>query len=261
MKLAGTKLTWSADKNVETWIVLKDGEIFGIATAPEYTVDDASATYAVCAANKMGGLSEATPTPATVTMSKAGYATFYDSEKSYALPSGVKAYVVTAGTEDKLTYEELKNAVPAGTAVMLKGEKSKKYELTATKAEAYIGQNLLVGSDVKTLTYSLIKMPCVFYKLAYGPSNTQYAKVFGWYWGAEGGEAFEIEGHRAWLAIPKTAANARSYPIDNTDGATGIELPTVVNDTTAETYNLNGERVTAPAKGLYIRNNKKVIIK
>ena len=260
VKLAGTKLTWSADKDVETWLVLKEGEFIGIATAPEYTVDDANATYAVCAANKMGGLSEATQTPATVTMSASGYATFYDSEKSYALPEGMKALVVTAGTQDKLTYEELKDAIPANTAVMLKGEKGKTYELTVTKAEAYIGQNLLVGSDEATLTYSLIKMPCVFYKLAYGPSNTQYAKTFGWYWGAEDGAAFEIEGHKAWLAIPVTASNARIYPIVN-EAPTGIALPTADSDATEEIYNLNGQRVTAPVKGLYIRNNKKVIIK
>ena len=260
VKLAGTKLTWSADKDVETWVVLKNGQIFGIANAPEYTVDDANASYAVCATNQMGGLSEATSTPATVTMAASGYATFYDSKKSYALPEGLKAMVVTAGTQDKLTYEELKDAIPANTAVMLKGEKGKTYELTATKAEAYIGQNLLVGSDEATLTYALIKMPCHFYKLTYGPSNTQYAKTFGWYWGAEDGAAFEIEGHKAWLAIPVTASNARLYPVAN-EAPTGIALPTAGNDATEDIYNLNGQRVTAPTKGLYIRNNKKVIIK
>ena len=260
VKLAGTKLTWSADKNVETWVVLKNGQIFGIANAPEYTVDDANASYAVCATNQMGGLSEATATPATVTMAASGYATFYDSKKSYALPEGLKAMVVTAGTQDKLTYEELKDAIPANTAVMLKGEKGKTYELTATKAEAYIGQNLLVGSDEATLTYALIKMPCHFYKLTYGPSNTQYAKTFGWYWGAEDGAAFEIEGHKAWLAIPVTASNARLYPVAN-EAPTGIALPTAGSDATEDIYNLNGQRVAAPTKGLYIRNNKKVIIK
>ena len=260
VKLAGTKLTWSADKDVETWVVLKNGQIFGIANAPEYTVDDANASYAVCATNQMGGLSEATATPATVTMAASGYATFYDSKKSYALPEGLKAMVVTAGTQDKLTYEELKDAIPANTAVMLKGEKGKTYELSTTKAEAYIGQNLLVGSDEATLTYALIKMPCHFYKLTYGPSNTQYAKTFGWYWGAEDGAAFEIEGHKAWLAIPVTASNARLYPVAN-EAPTGIALPTAGSDATEDIYNLNGQRVTAPTKGLYIRNNKKVIIK
>ena len=261
VKLAGKTLTWNAAEDVETWVIFKNGQIFGIANTPEFTVDDANATYAVRAANKMGGLSEATSSPAIVTLSDTGYGTFFDSESSYTLPNGLKAYVVTAGTEDKLTYAQLNDAIPAGTAVLLKGEKNrgKKYELPVTKAEPYIGQNLLVGSDESTLTYSLIKTPCLFYKLAYGPSNTKYARTFGWYWGAENGEAFEIEGHRAWLAIPKTAA-ARMYAL-SVDNATDIDMPTADNDATDEIYNLNGQRVTAPTKGLYIRNNKKVIIK
>ena len=262
VKLAGTKLTWNADKNVNTWVVMKNGQIFGIATTPEYTVDDANAAYAVCAANQMGGLSEATSAPTIVTLATTGYATFYDSEKSYTLPEGLKAYVVTEGSTDKLTYTEVGDIIPAGTAVMLKSDKKVggPYELTPTKAEAaYTGPNYLVGSDEATLTFSLIKMPCLFYKLAFGPSNTANAQVFGWYWGAKDGAEFEIEGHKAWLAIPKAAA-ARMYAI-NTNDATGIEQLTTDKDATDEIYNLNGQRVTAPTKGLYIRNNKVIMVK
>ena len=262
VKFAGTKLTWSAAKDVDTWVVFKNGQIFGIANAPEYTVDDTSARYAVCAANKMGGLSEATSTPVVVTLAKTGYATFYDSKQSYTLPKGLKAYVVTEGSTEKLTYTELKKTIPAGTAVMLKSydEAGGQYELTPTKAEAaYTGQNYLLGSDEATLTFTMIKMPCLFYKLAFGPSNTSEAKNFGWYWGAKDGAEFEIEGHKAWLFIPKATA-ARTYTLVS-DNATGIELPTADSDATGETYNLNGQRVSSPTKGMYIRNNKKVIIK
>ena len=247
---------------METWLILKNGQIFAIASEPVITVDDANASYSVCAANKMGGLSEAASTPTIIQLNNLGYATFYDSEKSYALPQGLKAYVVAEGSEDVLNYVALDDVIPAGTAVMLKGSNnnSKTVELTPTKAEPYIGQNLLMGSDEATLTYSFIKMPCLFYKLAYGHSNTPNAKVFAWYWGANNGEAFEIEGHRAWLAIPKTAA-ARMYPVFVDEDATGIEQATADNDETNEIYNLNGQRVAAPTKGMYIRNNKKVIIK
>ena len=275
VKLTGTKLTWSADKNVENWLILKDGQVFAIADRNEYTVDDANATYAVCATNKMGGLSEAVSTPVVVELNTLGYATFYHSEKSYALPEGLKAYIVTEGSQDQLAYKSLSDAIPAGTAVMLKGNDryGRKFELKETKAEAIpAGRNLLVGSDVTTMTFSLVKMPCLFYKLAFGHSNTPNAKVLGWYWGAENGEAFEIEGHRAWLAIPKTAANARMYPIIIDEEATGIDQLTLDSNATDEIYNLNGQRLRAgdrrsgmrvdtPAKGLYIRNHKKVIIK
>jgi hypothetical protein len=223
----------------------------------------------------MGGLSEAVSTPVVVELNTLGYATFYHSEKSYALPEGLKAYIVTEGSQDQLAYKSLSDAIPAGTAVMLKGNDryGRKFELKETKAEAIpAGRNLLVGSDVSTMTFSLVKMPCLFYKLAFGHSNTPNAKVLGWYWGAENGEAFEIEGHRAWLAIPKTAANARMYPIIIDEEATGIDQLTLDSNATDEIYNLNGQRLRAgdrrsgmrvdtPAKGLYIRNHKKVIIK
>ena len=263
VKLNGTKLTWNAAKDVDTWMILKNKQFYAIANKPELTVDDANATYAVCAANKMGGLSEATSTPAVVQLNNLGYATFYDSEKSYEVPQGLKAYVVAEGSEDVLTYVALGDVIPAGTAVMLKGSKNygKKIELKATKAEAYTGQNLLMGSDEATLTYAVVNTPCLFYKLAFGHSNTVNANVFGWYWGANNGGAFEIEGHRAWLALPKAIANARMYPVFIDEDATGIEQPTADNSEAGETYNLNGQRVAAPTKGLYIRNNKKVIIK
>ena len=266
VKFVGSKLVWSADKDIKTFVVFKNGQIFGIANTTEFAIDDVNATYSVSAANEMGGLSEAALAPVFVTLSDAGYATFYDSENCYDLPEGLKAYVITNGTEDKLTYVQLNDVIPVGTAVMLKGEKNrgKKYELKASETKiGYVGQNLLVGSDAPTLTYSLIKMPCLFYKLAWGPSNTKYAHTFGWYWGAENGEAFEIEGRRAWLAIPQTVARGvRMYSlVDNDDNATGLELPTTDSNETEEIYNLNGQRVATPTKGLYIKNNKKVIIK
>ena len=266
VKFQGSKLIWTADKDIKTFVVFKNGQIFGIANKAEFAVDDMNATYSVCAANKMGGLSEAALAPVFVTLSDAGYATFYDSENCYDLPEGLRAYIVSEGTNEELTYVQLNDVIPVGTAVMLKGDKNhgKKYELKASETKVgFVGHNLLVGSDTPTLTYALIKMPCLFYKLAYGPSNTQYARTFGWYWGAEGGEAFEIEGRHAWLAIPQSiAAGVRMYSIfTDDDNTTGIEVPTTDSIEKEDIYNLNGQRVTAPTKGLYIRNNKKIIIK
>ena len=266
VKFQGSKLIWTADKDIKTFVVFKNGQIFGIANKAEFAVDDMNATYSVCAANKMGGLSEAALAPVFVTLSDAGYATFYDSENCYDLPEGLRAYIVSEGTNEELTYVQLNDVIPVGTAVMLKGDKNhgKKYELKASETKVgFVGHNLLVGSDTPTLTYALIKMPCLFYKLAYGPSNTEYARTFGWYWGAEGGEAFEIEGRHAWLAIPQSiAAGVRMYSIfTDDDNTTGIEVPTTDSIEKEDIYNLNGQRVTAPTKGLYIRNNKKIIIK
>ena len=120
-----------------------------------------------------------------------------------------------------------------------------------------LGTNLLKGSDKDTITEG---NDCLFYKLAYGHSNTSSENVFGWYWGAEGGAAFQIEGHRAWLAIPKAKASTRGYGLED-DGTTAINKMVLNNEGSGVFYNLNGQRVTAPTKGLYIKDNKKVMIK
>ena len=120
-----------------------------------------------------------------------------------------------------------------------------------------LGVNLLMGSDEATTTTA--DGDNLFYKLAFGHSGSSHANVFGWYWGAEGGAAFQIEGHRAWLAIPKAKASARGYSLEG--DATGINKVAADNEDSAVIYDLRGQRVTAPTKGLYIKNNKKVLVK
>ena len=59
VKIAGTSLTWDNSDYALLWAVCKNGSVVGFTTEPAYTVDDATATYTVRAANEMGGLSEA----------------------------------------------------------------------------------------------------------------------------------------------------------------------------------------------------------
>ena len=59
VQLTGTTLTWDNSKYARCWAVVKNGKVVDFTIEPTYTVDEASATYAVRAANEMGGLSEA----------------------------------------------------------------------------------------------------------------------------------------------------------------------------------------------------------
>ena len=59
VRLTGTSLTWDDSNYALLWAVVKNGNIVAFTTEPSYTVDDATATYALRAANEMGGLSEA----------------------------------------------------------------------------------------------------------------------------------------------------------------------------------------------------------
>jgi pectin methylesterase-like acyl-CoA thioesterase len=266
VKLEGTNLTWEDNKSAKIWAVLKNGSVIDFVDAPSYTVDDATAEYAIRAANTMGGLSSAVVANSyvNVTLASVGYATFYDSKNAYILPAELKAYAVSNANTSELTYKEVGNIIPAGTAVMLESadKTGGEFLLSPTDAKVtYQGTNMLKGSDVATTTFA--EQNSLFYKLSFGSSKTAQAGSFGWFWGAADGGAFEIEAHRAWLAIPVLLNTpAISYIIGTGgEGTTAIKNIENKQEATGEYYNLQGQRVDVPTKGLYIHNGKKVIIK
>ena len=202
-----------------------------------------------------------------VNVTDAGYATFYYSDADYALPQGLYAMVVSGITTDgRLSFETIATGadmgvIPAGTAVILATDDGKagtfKLQL-AGRSYGYSQSNLLIGTDVDTLTYAYTGS--LFYKLALGPSGSDLSGVPGWYWGAPDGGAFQIEAHKAWLAIPKS----------NNTRATGYTLlgnPTFIIDSKSDVqeeavmYDLYGRRLYTPVKqGLMIINGRKVYI-
>ena len=60
VKIENSVITWDNNEYVLLWAICKDGKVVDFTTEPTYTVDDATATYSVRAANEMGGLGEAT---------------------------------------------------------------------------------------------------------------------------------------------------------------------------------------------------------
>lgn len=55
------ELTWDTNDYVLGWAIVKDGEVVAFTTSPSYVTTDGKASYAVRAANEMGGLGEAAP--------------------------------------------------------------------------------------------------------------------------------------------------------------------------------------------------------
>ena len=195
--------------------------------------------------------------------SATGYATFYSSESAYTLPNNLSAQVVTEATNGKLIYKTIANSsvsdvVPKGVPVMLVSDVKQTGTFTLISSEStatYIGTNLLQGSDEDTTTTG----DGYHYRLAYGPSGTGWNDVFGWYWGAQNGAPFQIEGHKAWLVVPRgTGTQAEGFSIDGeTLGIDGVNLNDNLDD---NCYDLLGCRVSQPLrKGMYIRNGKKVV--
>ena len=80
-----------------------------------------------------------------VSITSAGYATLYHANSDLNIPNGVKAY--TGVVESKwLKLTEVTGKIPAGTAVVLKGEEGNYSFTTANGAEA-VGENDLRGSS------------------------------------------------------------------------------------------------------------------
>ena len=69
--------------------------------------------------------------------------------------------------------------------------------------------------------------------------------------------------HKAYMELPSGAPAKLSLSFGDDDETTDIE--SVTTDEEAKDndvyYNLNGQRVSNPQKGVYIHNGKKVIIK
>lgn len=199
-----------------------------------------------------------------VTLSDNGYATFYSSESAYTLPYGLSAQVVTGCNNNKLTYKTIADGsvsgvVPKATAVMLVSDNKIAGSFALTPSEStvnYSGNNYLYGSDESTTTTA--SGSNYYYKLTNGNTGSDYADIFGWYWGAQNGGAFWIEGHKAWLAIPKTMSTRSAFAMD--DDATVIDgVSTNRGDDVY--YDMQGRRIDIPtAPGLYIINGKKVLI-
>lgn len=206
-----------------------------------------------------------------LSIASAGYATFYSSESAYKLPSGLSAKVVKGAGNGKLTYETIiiidgsnTNIVPKGVPVMIENstKQAGTYTLTAVESDAtYTGTNLLRGSDEAMTTTG----DGYHYKLSYGPSGTKWNDVFGWYWGAKNGGEFQIEGHKAWLVVPRNGTRAAGFNIEGES----LDIETIDHSpsTTDYYYDLQGRRITdmkdamPSKKGVYIRNGQKVVVK
>ena len=142
--------------------------------------------------------------------------------------------------------------IPAGTPVILKTTTGGTITLTkkATLVNPWSGSNLLQHSTAGQ-NFSAGNA----YRLGAGG-----AIGVGFYeWITTSAEAGIV-----YLPASAFANESRSITMVFEDETTGIEAISNTQETakgTREYYNLNGQRVANPTKGLYIVNGKKVIIK
>jgi hypothetical protein len=173
----------------------------------------------------------------TITVDDAGYATFGSVSKN-AKPNGVKAYAAKVnGTKVELT--EVTN-VPAGKGVVIEasaGSYAPTFDVDADdiESELLVSNGTVVGDGTIYVLANKNSVPG-FYKLA----NDQ-----------------KVPAGKAYLKVTSQSA-PEFLPFEG--NTTGIESVKSV-ESKGQFFNLAGQRVAQPAKGLYIVNGKKVIFK
>lgn len=162
-----------------------------------------------------------------------------------AATSGIdKVYTVKTADADVVTIEPVEgNKMEAGVPYIFKKESTAteiKVTYTGKAVATPVANDYLVGTfhdngNVETGAYVL--------------SGDKFYLV---------DSDIPFTANRAYLKLTTSEAKAMRIIIADPTGITSVNNDAAETDTI---YNLNGQRIAAPAKGLYIKNGKKVIIK
>jgi len=167
--------------------------------------------------------------------------------------AGIKAYTATGyDNVDKTIWLTRVMKVPAGTGLLVKGDPGT-YKIPHAEVQAYY-VNMLVGNLGDQIKIEETDGDKTNYYLS-GKDGT-FVSVNG---------SANIGKNKAYLQLPTSVfGGTRSIGIsyDDEDGTTGIRnLTPALSEGEGVYYNLQGQRVAKPGKGLYIRNGKVVVIK
>lgn len=173
------------------------------------------------------------------------------SDLDFTNVAGMKAYIVSGFSPSTCTLTLTPiTTVRAGVGLLLKGDEGA-YNVPYITTDMYYS-NLLVGVP-STTSISPIDGEYTNFILANGSHGVNFYTL---------SEAGNIAGGKAYLHIPTSElpSSARSFKFDfGEDESTGINTHVISEDATC--YDLQGRKVKQPAKGLYIVNGKKMIIK
>jgi len=177
-----------------------------------------------------------------VDVTAVGYRTFASSS-ALDFTKGVEGLTAYRATilNDKVSFTTINSAVPAGEGMLLKAEADRYYIPVAEGTPDDI-ENELVG----VTTATEIAAP-IFVLM-------NETKGLGFY---KTTQAFTVGANTAYL--PASVAQGRSFISLFDDEVTGIKASTIGTTDSDPIYNLQGQRVAAAKKGLYIVNGKKVI--
>jgi len=195
----------------------------------------------------------------TVALSKVGdrYYSSFGAPYIYNVTNAgenLKVYVATSLSDGVLTMTQVGNAaIPAGKGVVIVGTSSSSPEtMTATIAHATEADD--VSDILGATTAGMETTGNAFFSAVNG--------IVGFY--AYNTTLGAVPAGKAYLELPTEEADAKGFTMVFDDETTSInDALRYDNDTLRydNIYNLNGQRLSAPQKGINIVNGKKVMVK
>ena len=188
-----------------------------------------------------------TMTTYPATIGAEGWATLYTP---YALDfsdvAGLTAYTATL-SESKVTLTPVDN-VPANTGVVLKGTEGS-YNIPVITSSS-TGKGDLIGNTTAATVYDAIT-GYDLYMLALNGGNAQFTLV----------NAGEIAAGKAFLKV-LSGGGIKSFNVIFSDTATGVDeiAGSKFQVSGSAIYNVAGQRVSQPTRGIYIMNGKKIAV-
>ena len=192
--------------------------------------------------------------PVTLTIGDAGVATYTPSVAlDFTNARNIVAYKATAAADGVVSLTKVEQ-VAAGEGVLIysmtKGAASEEIPVAAETVEKS-ADNMFVGTLTDIEALATVDGDAVRYILNDGAEGLGFYRA----------NNQKVGAGKAYLSVPAaSAAKISFFSLDGTVTAIeGVEAEAAEGDKVF--YNLSGQRVENPAKGLYIVNDKKVIIK
>lgn len=187
-------------------------------------------------------------TEVPVTIGSVGYTTVC-FPMAVTIPDGVTAYKVTEDVGDKMMLEEVTGSVAAKTPLILEKNGGGDVVFPVVANGEAISDNILAGSTARRVGFAADS----FYALAADNS-------------ASIGVSFKINGsvnavpaNKAYLPVSNGSVQALYFNL-NEEQTTGIESTTLLPNSDS-LYNLQGQPVSQPTRGIYVKaNGQKVFI-
>lgn len=168
------------------------------------------------------------------------------------LPDDVKAYIVNHAADGVATVREVAD-VPANQGVVLVGQNASvtSVALTLGTANADCTGNLLSGTNSQLTIDEAAKAN--YFIFGNGDNGVGFYHP----------NSITLKENRAFLRAANVSAgsSASGFRLDFGGEITGIDAAIQADDANATYYDLSGRRVNRPAKGLYVKDGKKIYVK